>query len=59
MPAAQASQLNVPRIKRIDAMKQVPEVMATIGPTLEKPEDLRRAVEAGDIFDSGSHFLCV
>ena len=28
-------------------MKQVPEIMATIGPTLEKPEDLRRAVEAG------------
>src|SRR5208282_786324 len=30
-----------------DEMKQVPEIMATIGPTLEKPEDLRRAVEAG------------
>ncbi|MGA2256125.1 MAG: pyruvate kinase [Thermoguttaceae bacterium] len=28
-------------------MKQVPEIMATIGPTLEKPEDLRKAVEAG------------
>ena len=28
-------------------MKQVPEIMATIGPTLEKPEDLRCAVEAG------------
>ena len=28
-------------------MKRVPEIMATIGPTLEKPEDLRRAVEAG------------
>ena len=28
-------------------MKHVPEVMATIGPTLEKIEDLRRAVEAG------------
>jgi pyruvate kinase len=28
-------------------MKQVPEIMATIGPTLEKIEDLRRAVEAG------------
>ena len=28
-------------------MKQVPEIMATIGPTLEKPEDLRQAVEAG------------
>ncbi len=28
-------------------MKQVPEIMATIGPTLERPEDLRRAVEAG------------
>jgi pyruvate kinase/thymidylate kinase len=28
-------------------MMQVPEIMATIGPTLEKPEDLRRAVEAG------------
>ena len=28
-------------------MKQVPEIMATIGPTLEKPDDLRRAVEAG------------
>ncbi len=28
-------------------MKQVPEIMATIGPTLEKPEDLRRAVAAG------------
>jgi pyruvate kinase/thymidylate kinase len=28
-------------------VKQVPEIMATIGPTLEKIEDLRRAVEAG------------
>jgi pyruvate kinase/thymidylate kinase len=28
-------------------MKQVPEIMATIGPTLEKPEDLRKAMEAG------------
>ena len=28
-------------------MKQVPEIMATIGPTLEKLDDLRRAVEAG------------
>jgi pyruvate kinase len=28
-------------------VKQVPEIMATIGPTLEKPDDLRRAVEAG------------
>jgi pyruvate kinase/thymidylate kinase len=28
-------------------MKQVPEIMATIGPTLEKIDDLRRAVEAG------------
>jgi pyruvate kinase len=26
---------------------RVPEIMATIGPTLEKPEDLRRAVEEG------------
>src|SRR5262249_26944006 len=26
---------------------RVPEVMATIGPTLEKPEDLCRAIEAG------------
>ena len=26
---------------------KTPEIMATIGPTLEKPEDLRRAVEAG------------
>src|SRR5215475_7015252 len=26
---------------------KIPEVMATIGPTLEKPEDLRRAIEAG------------
>lgn len=26
---------------------KVPEVMATIGPTLEKPEDLRNAIEAG------------
>src|SRR5208282_1615857 len=30
-----------------DEMKQVPEIMATIGPTLEKLDDLRRAVEAG------------
>lgn len=28
-------------------MMRVPEIMVTIGPTLEKPEDLRRAVEAG------------
>jgi pyruvate kinase/thymidylate kinase len=28
-------------------MWKVPEIMATIGPTLEKPEDLRRAIEAG------------
>ncbi len=28
-------------------MTRVPEIMATIGPTLEKPEDLRQAVEAG------------
>ena len=26
---------------------KVPDVMATIGPTLEKPVDLRRAIEAG------------
>ncbi len=26
---------------------KVPEIMATIGPTLEKPEDLRQAIEAG------------
>ena len=26
---------------------KVPEIMATIGPTLEKLEDLRRAIEAG------------
>jgi len=26
---------------------KVPEVMATVGPTLEKPEDLLRAIEAG------------
>ncbi len=28
-------------------MKRAPEIMATIGPTLETPEDLCRAVEAG------------
>ncbi len=28
-------------------MWKVPEIMATIGPTLEKPEDLCRAIEAG------------
>ncbi len=28
-------------------MHRVPEIMATIGPTLEKPDDLRRAVAAG------------
>jgi pyruvate kinase len=28
-------------------MKSVPEIMVTIGPTLETPEDIRRAVEAG------------
>lgn len=28
-------------------MKRVPEIMVTIGPTLEKAEDLARAVEAG------------
>jgi pyruvate kinase len=28
-------------------MWKVPEVMATIGPTLEKPDDLRRAIEVG------------
>ncbi|MGA2064322.1 MAG: pyruvate kinase [Thermoguttaceae bacterium] len=28
-------------------MTRVPEIMVTIGPTLEKPEDLRQAVEAG------------
>ena len=28
-------------------MKSTPEIMVTIGPTLEKPEDLCRAVEAG------------
>jgi pyruvate kinase/thymidylate kinase len=33
--------------KRSEEVKQVPEIMATIGPTLEKPEDLRRAIEAG------------
>jgi len=33
--------------RRIHEMKQVPEIMATIGPTLEKPDDLRKAVEAG------------
>jgi pyruvate kinase len=26
---------------------KIPEVMATVGPTLEKPADLRRAIEAG------------
>lgn len=26
---------------------KVPEVMATVGPTLEKPEDLRRAIQVG------------
>jgi hypothetical protein len=25
----------------------VPEIMVTIGPTLEKPDDLRRAIDAG------------
>jgi len=28
-------------------MRRVPEIMVTIGPTLEAPEDVRRAVEAG------------
>ena len=28
-------------------MKSAPEIMVTIGPTLETPEDIRRAVEAG------------
>jgi pyruvate kinase/thymidylate kinase len=28
-------------------MKRAPEIMVTIGPTLESPEDIRRAVEAG------------
>ncbi len=32
---------------RQNGVWKAPEIMATLGPTLEKPEDLRKAVVAG------------
>jgi pyruvate kinase len=36
-----------PSAQRAPAIWKVPEIMATLGPTLEKQQDLRQAIEAG------------
>jgi pyruvate kinase len=36
-----------PSAKRDSAIWKVPEIMATLGPTLEKQDDLRQAIQAG------------
>jgi pyruvate kinase len=45
--ARQTTTIESPSARRDHAAWKVPEIMATLGPTLEKQEDLRQAIEAG------------